>query len=152
MSIDELKVKAHTRFPKRETHSVRTVRDLLVALSKANASDEMHASHGAEMLGVVRPTPRGKRKGSGRRFAAELFWPAHDMMKAHLTTKAVEEAMQRNPSDKDLETIRQSGPTETEIAFAMQLFDESNGRPSDTYWRYMREHRENLIQETQKPI
>jgi hypothetical protein len=79
--------------------------------------------------------------GSGRKFPPGTFWPAHELTKAFIKNKLVEDAIKRDPVRASQITPHLQEPSEREIAQAMGLWNEMADRPSDTYARYMREHR-----------
>ncbi len=73
-------------------------------------------------------------------------------MKGHLRNKYVQEAILRDPSCADDISLHLEETPEREIACAMRLCNrlcktggvgpQAKCSPRDTYWRYMREHRE----------
>src|SRR5687767_2853895 len=83
-----------------EVRSLRTLRDVLTVVGKANMTEDMHLALGGTLLDTVR-RPAHRPFGTGRKFPHDLFWPAHELMKGHLRDKYVQEAIMRDPSCAD---------------------------------------------------
>lgn len=134
-----------------EVQSLLTLRDVLRAVGRANTTEDMYLDLGGRLLDTVR-RPAHRPFGTGRKFPHNLFWPAHELMKSHLRHKYVQDAILRDPSSADDISLHLEETPEREIACVMRLCNrlcENGGvgpqlkcSPRDTYWRYMREHRE----------
>ena len=126
MSVIELKRKARKRFGPQPGFTVDTDWNLV----RVGRSPRI-----GPRTGIGRPF------GSGRKIPLVQFWPAHEMASGLLKHEHIKDSIKRNPNLADEISLHLEPTPEREIAKVMGLWNEKADRPSDTYNRYMREHR-----------
>ena len=120
-SASELRRKSRTLCRRRiesDARSLRTLRDVLIAVGRANTTGNMYAERGATLLDFAAPTPIGRPRGRT------------------LMASFVEE---RATALDEYIKLHGRSPNKTQLAKRMGLNWWRTGQPTSSYWTYDKE-------------